>query len=133
MTDLASIPYPHLFSSWVKGRLNLRNRIIHASMTTRRVVDSRPTPDMIQYYVNRAAGGAAAVVTEPLNTARIQKRAHYARVWNDDFLDELQRWAAAVEHYDCRLFGQIQDAGRGRHERGRNPNALGVSALPDDL
>lgn len=102
-------------------------------MTTRRVVASRPTESMIQYYANRAAGGAAAIVTEPLNSSSNQERAHYVRAWNDDFLDELTRWAAAVESHDCRLFGQIQDSGRGRHERGRNPRALGVSALPDDL
>lgn len=132
ITRLA-LPYPHLLSPWRHGRLNLRNRIIHASMTTRRVIDSRPTDSMIQYYANRAAGGAAAVVTEPLNSARLQTRSHYVRVWNDEFEDDLKRWAAAVEGHDCRLLGQIQDSGRGRHERGRNPRAAGVSALSDDL
>jgi 2,4-dienoyl-CoA reductase-like NADH-dependent reductase (Old Yellow Enzyme family) len=38
-----------------------------------------------------------------------------------------------VESQDCRLLGQIQDAGRGRHFPGRNPEAVGASALPDDL
>lgn len=127
------LPYPHLLSPWRHGRLNLRNRIIHASMTTRRVIDGRPTDSMIQYYANRAEGGAAAVVTEPLNSARIQTRSHYVRVWDDEFEDDLKRWAAAVEAHDCRLLGQIQDSGRGRHERGRNPRAAGVSALADDL
>jgi len=125
--------YPNLFSPWRRGRLNLRNRVVHAAMTTRRVFDQTPTQQMIQYYENRAAGGAAMVVTEPLNTARIQTRGHYVRAWNDDNLDWLRRWADAVESKDCRLLGQIQDSGRGRHERGRNPNAIGVSALPDDL
>jgi 2,4-dienoyl-CoA reductase-like NADH-dependent reductase (Old Yellow Enzyme family) len=41
--------------------------------------------------------------------------------------------AAVVETEDCRLLCQIQDAGRGRHERDRNPNAYGASADPDDL
>jgi len=132
-TTRLPLPYPHLLSAWRHGRLNLRNRIIHASMTTRRVIDSRPTDSMIQYYANRAEGGAGAVVTEPLNSARIQSRSHYVRVWNDDFEDELKRWAAAVETHDCRLIGQIQDSGRGRHERGRNPRAIGVSAASDDL
>jgi 2,4-dienoyl-CoA reductase-like NADH-dependent reductase (Old Yellow Enzyme family) len=132
VTRLA-LPYPLLLSAWRQGRLNLRNRIVHASMTTRRVIDSRPTDSMIQYYANRAAGGAAAVVTEPLNCARLQTRSHYVRVWNDEFEDDLKRWAAAVEGHDCRLLGQIQDSGRGRHERGRNPRAAGVSALSDDL
>jgi 2,4-dienoyl-CoA reductase-like NADH-dependent reductase (Old Yellow Enzyme family) len=130
---LPTTRYPHLFSPWRQGRLNLRNRVVHAAMTTRRVFDQTPTAAMIRYYENRAAGGAAMVVTEPLNTARIQTRGHYVRVWNDDHLDWLERWAQAVESKDCRLLGQIQDSGRGRHERGRNPNAIGVSALPDDL
>lgn len=125
--------YPHLFLPWRQGRLNLRNRIVHAAMTTRRVFAQTPTLEMVRYYQNRAAGGAAMVVTEPLNTARIQSRGHYVRVWNDDNLDWLKRWAHAVESEDCRLLGQIQDSGRGRHERGRNPNAIGVSPLPDDL
>ena len=73
------------------------------------------------------------VISEPLNTSRLQSRGHYVRAWNDDNLDWLSRWAEAVESEDCRLLGQIQDSGRGRHERGRNPNAIGVSALPDDL
>ena len=128
-----NIAYPLLMSPWVRGRLKLRNRIVHAAMTTRRVVDSRPTKSMVQYYANRAAGGAAAVITEPVDAARNQQRAHYARIWNDDYLDDFKRWAAAVESHDCRLLAQIQDGGRGRHERGRNPRAIGVSALPDDL
>ena len=126
-------PYPTLFSPWVGARLNLKNRIIHASMTTRRVREGRPTPEMIQYYANRAAGGVAAVVSEPLDCARIQTRAHYVRAWDDTFVDDLRRWASAVESHDCRLLAQIQDSGRGRHERGRNPRAYGVSPLADDL
>ena len=88
---------------------------------------------MIQYYANRAAGGAAAVVTEPLDCARIQHRPHYVRAWDDSHLEALERWADAVESHGCRLLGQIQDSGRGRHERGRNPRAYGVSPLADDL
>ena len=102
-------------------------------MTTRRVIDQAPGEAMIQYYANRARGGAGMVITEPLNTSRLQSRGRYVRAWNDDHLDALMRWAGAVESEDCRLLGQIQDSGRGRHEKGRNPNAAGVSALPDDL
>jgi len=130
---LEPLLYPALLSPYRHGRLVLRNRILHASMTTRRVHDCAPTPQMIQYYANRARGGAALIVSEPLNCARFQTRSHYVRVWNGDFEDELKRWSEAVEIHDCRLLGQIQDSGRGRHERGRNPDAVGASALPDDL
>lgn len=125
--------YPNLFEPWRRGRLNFRNRIVHAAMTTRRIFRETPTVSMIQYYANRARGGAAAVVTEPMNASRLQNRAHYVRAWNDDNTVWLERWAEAVESQDCRLLAQIQDSGRGRHERGRNPRAIGVSALPDDL
>lgn len=136
MSAPAQLPadlYPTLFSPWETGRLRLRNRIVHAAMTTRRIFRETPTAAMVQYYANRARGGAAAVVTEPVNASRLQTRSHYVRVWNDDNAAWLERWADAVESQDCRLLAQIQDSGRGRHERGRNPRAIGVSALPDDL
>jgi len=55
------------------------------------------------------------------------------QVWRRDDADGLKRFADAVESRDCRLLGQIQDSGRGRHFPGRNPEAIGASALPDDL
>ena len=45
-TPVSENKYPLLFSPLVSGRLRLRNRILHASMTTRRVVDQRVTPGM---------------------------------------------------------------------------------------
>ena len=125
--------YPTLLGPYRKGRLALRNRIVHASMSTRRVHTSAPTPQMIQYYANRARGGAALIVTEPVNSTRFQTRPQFVRVWDGSFTEELQRWAHAVESHDCRLLAQIQDPGRGRHEPGRSPRAIGASALPDDL
>jgi 2,4-dienoyl-CoA reductase-like NADH-dependent reductase (Old Yellow Enzyme family) len=125
--------YPRLFAPLDRGRLHLKNRIVHASMTTRRVLDGRVTDPMIQYYANRAAGGAAAVISEPLNMARVQTAAHKVKVWDPKNVSGLKRWASAINAFDCLLLGQIQDSGRGRHERGRNPSAIGVSALPDDL
>ncbi len=125
--------YPLLFSPYHGQRLQLRNRIFHASMTTRRVLTSLITPEMIQYYANRAAGGAALVVSEPLNMARIQNAPHKVSVRDVRNADGLRQWVAAIEQHDCRLLGQIQDSGRGRHERGRNPAAIGAAAFPDDL
>jgi 2,4-dienoyl-CoA reductase-like NADH-dependent reductase (Old Yellow Enzyme family) len=133
VTDLCATRYPHLLAPLSLGGRRLRNRIAHASITTRLSHDRKVTPQLISYYASRAKGGAALIVTEPLSAARRQNLAHKVRVWNDEDRDGLSRWAAAVESEDCRLLGQIQDAGRGRHERGRNPDAIGVSAAPDDL
>ena len=94
---------------------------------------ARTTARQIQYYANRAKGGAAMIVTEPLSMAPHQNLPHKVRVFDDYDLDGLKRWADAVESEDCRLLGQVQDPGRGRHVRGRNADAIGPSALPCDL
>jgi len=125
--------YPTLFSAFALAGRPLRNRIVHASISTSLAKDSQVTDRQILYYANRAKGGAAAVVTEPLGAARHQLGALRVRAFDDTNLDGLQRWAAAVEGEDCRLLGQLQDGGRGRHEPGRNPAAIGASPLPDDL
>jgi 2,4-dienoyl-CoA reductase-like NADH-dependent reductase (Old Yellow Enzyme family) len=122
-----------LFAPLAVGAHTLRNRIAHASMTTRMSVNRRVTDALVQYYANRARGGAALIVTEPVSAARFQKAPQKVRVWDPESEPGLARWAQAVEREDCRLLAQIQDPGRGRHERGRNPDAVGASALPDDL
>ncbi len=131
MTDATL--YPSLFAPFTLARKRLRNRVVHASMTTLMGENRRVTPRLIQYHANRARGGAAMIVTEPLSMAPHQNIPYKVRVWNDDNLDGLARWADAVESQDCRLLGQIQDPGRGRHAPGRNAEAVGASALPDDL
>ena len=102
-------------------------------MTTHMGYQSQVSDRQIQYYENRAKGGAALIVTEPLLMAPHQTNPARIRVWNDDNVGGLKRWADAVERHDCRLLGQIQDPGRGHHDAGRNYSALAPSALPDDL
>jgi len=126
-------PYSSLFTPIELAGKRLRNRIVHPSMTTVTAAEGRVTDRLIQYHLNRARGGAAMLVTEPLATAPHQKIPTRVRVWNAHDEDGLKRWAAAVEAEDCRLIGQIQDAGRGRHAPGRNYEAIGASALPDDI
>ena len=126
-------PYPSLLAPFTLAGKRLKNRVVHASMTTRMGENMRVTDRLIQYHANRARGGAALIVTEPLSMARHQNIDYKVRVWNDDNLDGLKRWAAAVEAHDSRLLGQIQDSGRGRHVPGRNPDAVGASVLPDDI
>jgi 2,4-dienoyl-CoA reductase-like NADH-dependent reductase (Old Yellow Enzyme family)/thioredoxin reductase len=125
--------YPQLFAPINVGTRTLRNRIAHVSMTTRMSVDRRVTDTLLNYYASRARGGAALIVTEPVSGARFQNAPHKVRIWDDASEAGLARWAECVEREDCRLLAQLQDPGRGRHERGRNPDAFGASALADDL
>jgi 2,4-dienoyl-CoA reductase-like NADH-dependent reductase (Old Yellow Enzyme family) len=122
-----------LFTPFTLAGKKLRNRITHASMSLLATPSGRVTERLIQYHANRAAGGAAMTVTEPLGMMRHQAGLPRVQVWRRDDADGLKRFAEAVEGQGCRLLGQIQDAGRGRHYPGRNPEAIGAAALPDDL
>lgn len=128
-----STPYPHLFSSLQLGSVQLRNRVVHASMSTRYVTGGRVTDRLVTYHANRAHGGAAMLVTEPLNLLPRQRNLQKVMVLDPDNRAGLARWAAAVRAADSHLIAQIQDPGRGRHQPGRSHDAIGPSALPDDL
>ncbi len=122
-----------LYTPFELAGKRLRNRIVHVSMTTLRAANAGTTPEQIQYYANRARGGAAMIVTEPFTLSPMQDIARKTRAWNDDHLEGLQRLADAVESQDCRLLAQVQDPGRGRHVPGRLSDPIGASTLPDDL
>ena len=124
--------YPLMFSPLQVGARRLRNRIVHASMSTRYAANMEVTQKLIDYHANRARGGAAMIVTEPQGMTPWQKISTRVMVYEQDNLDGLKRWAEAVEGEDCRLLGQVQDSGRGRHKPGRNAGAIGPSARPDD-
>ncbi|WP_372621908.1 FAD-dependent oxidoreductase [Falsiroseomonas sp.] len=128
-----ALPYPRLFSPFEMAGKRLRNRIVHLAMTTALSSNGRVTERHTQYFANRAKGGAAMIVTEPLALARHQLVPNKVNARDDGELDGLKRWAAAVENEDCRLVAQVQDPGRGRHTAGRTADAVGASALPDDI
>lgn len=129
-----STEYPLLFSPIEIGGITLRNRIAHASVTTRYGKDQRVTQRLIDFYAARAEGGAALLVSEPLALLNFQSNvANKIRVYDDDELDGLKRWAAGVRAHGSHLIGQVQEPGRGTHHRGRRMHALGASALPCDV
>ncbi|WND03885.1 FAD-dependent oxidoreductase [Temperatibacter marinus] len=126
--------YPTLFSPMKMAGMTLKNRLGHASMTTRFCKDGVLTENFINYHHSRAKGGTGLIVTEPLALLeRHEADPRRPTVFSQAGLEALARLAAAVEGEDTRLLGQIQEFGRGRHEVGRGSNAVGASALPDDL
>lgn len=129
----ATSAYPHLFSPLVLRGARLRNRVVHASMSTRYSRDGEVTQQLIDYHANRARGGAAMLVTETMNLIPGQRSAHKVFVLRPQNRPGLERWAAAVRAHGSHLLGQVQDPGRGRHRPGRNQAAIAPSALPDDL
>ena len=130
-TDLGS--YPAMTAPLILAGKRLRNRIVHASISTQFPEGAQVTDRLINYHASRALGGVGMIVSEPLGMWRGFDVPARVRAWNDDNLDGLTRWAAAVESRDCRLLGQIVDRGRGRNIPGRVTDAASASVLPDDL
>ena len=89
--------YPLMFSPLQVGARRLRNRIVHASMSTRYAANMEVTQKLIDYHANRARGGAAMIVTEPQGMTPWQKIPTRVMVYEQDNLDGLKRWAEAVE------------------------------------
>ncbi|MDG2532146.1 FAD-dependent oxidoreductase [Sphingomonas sp. HITSZ_GF] len=125
--------YPHLFSPVAIGGRTLRNRIVHASMSTHYAQGGRITDRLIDYYANRARGGAAMLVSEPMAMLSWQQLPTRPAVLSGVNADALARWADAVNAHGSLMLGQVQDNGRGFRSGFRNPHAFGPSALPDDL
>ncbi|MSQ63610.1 MAG: oxidoreductase [Betaproteobacteria bacterium] len=130
---METLAYPRLMAPLSLAGKRLRNRIIHASMTTLLAENSRVSDRLLRFYGNRARGGAAMIVSEPVAMSASFDQPNRVRAWNDDGIDGLKRWADAVESVDCRLLGQIVDRGRGRNLPGRSYDGIGASVLPDDL
>jgi len=124
--------YRLLFSPLQVGPWRLKNRIVHASMSVRYGAANGMHPRYHQYYLNRARGGAAMVITDPVAFLPSQGTERLC-AWNDSMTDDLCRFAQAIRDEDCHLLAQIQDNGRARRVPGRVSGLRGASALPDDL
>lgn len=125
-------PYPALFSPLRLGGVQLKNRIVHASISTRLGAQGALGEAYLRYCETRARGGAAMLVTEPVGLGPWQNPMRLP-AYEASHLVNLGRLADAVVAHDCHLVAQIQDPGRGRHIPGRGSQALAPSALPDDL
>ena len=132
-TDTEHTRYPTLFSPIEIGGVTLRNRVAHASIVSRFIKDGRATDRLVNYLGNRAQGGTALLITEPVAMTFANRNPDRLRCWDDVALDDFKRLVDATARWDSHLLGQIQDPGRGRHAIGKNDHAYGASALPDDL
>jgi len=133
VTETPHPVYPHLFSPVTVAGRTLPNRLVHASMSLRYVKNGEVNDESITYYRNRAAGGVSMAITEPMGTTRWNCAPRRIQVFGKANEDGLKRFANEVGEAGCLMLGQLQDSGRGNHEGGRRPDAVGPSPLPDDL
>ena len=120
-----------LFTPFELAGRRLRNRIVFPAVLSNFARENRVTPRLVDYYAERAAGGAAMLITEGLSIdASSVPQPNVATVFDPANFAGFQRLAAAVEGHDCRLLGQLWHVGR---QQLWSPvdAPVGVSALPD--
>jgi len=106
--------FPHLFSPARIGSLELPNRIVFAA-TSSELADREGfvTDDMVEYYAERARGGAGLLVVEATYVDPRGKRLHHNPMLHDDrYIPGMHRLVDAVHAAGARAALQLNDGGR---------------------
>lgn len=106
--------FPHLFSPARIGSLELPNRIVFAA-TSSELADREGliTDDMVEYYVERARGGAGLIVVEATYVDPRGKRLHHNAMLHDDrYIPGMRRLVGAIHAAGARAALQLNDGGR---------------------
>jgi 2,4-dienoyl-CoA reductase-like NADH-dependent reductase (Old Yellow Enzyme family) len=106
--------FPHLFSPARIGSLELPNRIVFAA-TSSELADREGavTDDMVEYYAERARGGAGLLVVEATYVDPRGKRLHHNAMLHDDrYIPGMRRLVDAVHAAGARAALQLNDGGR---------------------
>jgi 2,4-dienoyl-CoA reductase-like NADH-dependent reductase (Old Yellow Enzyme family) len=106
--------YPHLFQAGRIGRLQIRNRIVMPAMGTNFTgLDGVVSDRNVQYYAERARGGAGLIITEGSYidvTTRTRPRAIGSSA--DRFVPGLRRLADAIHAEGAACCIQLVHAGK---------------------
>jgi 2,4-dienoyl-CoA reductase-like NADH-dependent reductase (Old Yellow Enzyme family)/thioredoxin reductase len=104
--------YEHVFSPLELGDVRLRNRVFVSAHTTNFGSNFLPTDRHVAYHRERARGGAALIITEPLrvHSTSLGRAGGLAAV--PEALPGLERIARAVRDEGAAVFTQITHAGR---------------------
>lgn len=109
------VEFPKLFEPGKIGKLELRNRIMFGPMLTNRVAEGGEITDrQIDYYVERAKGGAGAIIIESCRVHFPEAR-NRILLTNDRFIPALRRLVDAVHKAGAKVVCQMQMHG-GRAE-----------------
>ena len=124
--------YPHLFSPLEVGNARLKNRIVFPAIMNNYARQGLVTERTVTFYAERAAGGAAMVVSEALfvHPSSVPPQTGLA-AYEPANAEGFERLAAAVEAHDCRMVGQLLHSGRQQVRGPVSNSSIGVSPLPD--
>lgn len=119
-----------LFSPGRIGHLRLKNRLFVAGHSTNLALANLPTGRHVDYWGERASGGAAFVITDPVRVhPNATARSSTMGGFDDDAVRGWSKITAAVHRYDAKAFAQLLSLGR----ESSHPRSLVPSWTPSPL
>lgn len=113
MTPANDTAYPHLFAPLDLGFTQLRNRILMGSMHTGLEDHARDFPKLAAYFAERAAGGAALLVTGGFSPNVVGWLAPFGSKLSWPWeVNRHRQVTAAVHGHDAKICLQLLHAGR---------------------
>lgn len=131
----ATMQFEKLMQPFQLKNLNLRNRIVMAPMHSRLCLPNGVVSQhLIDYYAERAKGGAGLIIVEYSYIDELESKANPAQlgVYDDQLIPGLGDLAEAIQEWGARAILQICHAGRNTSVgiMGRQPIAPSAVASP---
>ncbi|KAF5347509.1 hypothetical protein D9758_014536 [Tetrapyrgos nigripes] len=106
-----------LFTPIQLGTLTIRNKFFMAPLTRdRNVPDNIPTNLMVEYYRQRAKGGAGLIISEAmLITQQGTLWPHAPGIWSDEHVRAWKKITDAVHEEGAYIYSQLWQVGRINH------------------
>ncbi len=124
-------PFPHLFTPITVGTKTLKHRLIFGAHTTNMSVDGLPMERHLSYYLERAIGGVAMIVVEPVPIHRtaVLTRGNF-RHQDDSIIPHFRRITDACHEHGTVMIQQLYHVGQhGDWDNSFEPN-WSPSGLP---
>ncbi|MBW2092178.1 MAG: NADH:flavin oxidoreductase, partial [Deltaproteobacteria bacterium] len=117
------------------GSLELKNRIVKASMVENMATEQGEVTDqLIRFYQRQAKGGAGLLIT---GGAYVQKNGrsvtYLIGAYDDSLIPGLRALADAVHEYDGKIVLQIYHCGRQTRSELAEGDVVGPSPIPDQM
>lgn len=130
---MADKMFPLLFSEIHIGAVSLKNRIVMPAMATNFLTDGAVSTRMIDYFVERARGGAGLIITE---AAAVQAppggklARQHLNISEDRFIPSLKALTAAVHPHGTKIAIQLSHLGRQIHSGFLGEQPAAPSPIP---
>lgn len=121
--------FPHVFSPFRMGAVELRNQMFVPAHTTNYGEDHLPSERHVHYHAERARGGVGLIIFEAIRVHPTSiGRQNGVMGYDPRCVERFRRVAEAVHRHGAKLFGQIVHIGR--HAEGHFGRTASWSASP---